>query len=243
VWSHLGVGMSTSTAIFGASQLLQAGDILLIEAHRPGPAAGYQPRDDQHGYIPIEWWRDDLLAVRQATGRGIIVVAAAGNGAQELDAAIYDTPAPGFEPRGPTRCGVGPRVARRSWWVRARRPHRILATSALTGRGSTSRTMARGWTLRAGDEESSPRATGTCRTGPRTSGTRTRSLVRQAHHRSWSARWRASKAKEGRPGSHCSPQPRPAACCGRADRHSRTARVGRRPSGWAIAPILRALLP
>ena len=73
-----------------------AGDIMLLEMHRPGPRFNFAARDDQRGYIAVEWWPDDFAAIRNATSRGIIVVEAAGNGAENLDDALYQTPAPGF---------------------------------------------------------------------------------------------------------------------------------------------------
>jgi hypothetical protein len=44
----------------------------------------------------VEWWPDDFAAILNATSRGIIVVEAAGNGAEDLDDALYQTPAAGF---------------------------------------------------------------------------------------------------------------------------------------------------
>ena len=44
-----------------------AGDIILIELHRPGPRFNFQSRDDQRGYIAVEWWPDDFAAIRYAT--------------------------------------------------------------------------------------------------------------------------------------------------------------------------------
>jgi hypothetical protein len=86
----------SAAAIRMAADLLQPGDILLIELHRAGPRFGYQLRPDQRGYIPIEWWPDDYDAIRYAIGRGVIVVEAAGNGGEDLDDPIYQQPAPGF---------------------------------------------------------------------------------------------------------------------------------------------------
>lgn len=83
-------------AIQLAASRLAPGDILLLEMHRPGPRYGFAQRNDQRGYIAVEWWPDDLAAIRAAGRRGVIVVEAAGNGAEDLDAAIYDVPAPGF---------------------------------------------------------------------------------------------------------------------------------------------------
>jgi hypothetical protein len=89
-------GMGSAPAIRHAANRLRAGDIILIELHRPGPRRNFEVRDDQLGYIAIEWWPDDFDAIRFATSRGIIVVEAAGNGAENLDDALYNAPAPGF---------------------------------------------------------------------------------------------------------------------------------------------------
>jgi subtilase family protein len=91
-----GQDRTSSTAIREAADKLNAGDILLIELHYPGPRHNFDERDDQHGYIAVEWFPDDFDAIQYAIGRGVIVVEAAGNGAQDLDDALYDTPDPGF---------------------------------------------------------------------------------------------------------------------------------------------------
>ena len=89
-------GNSSAAAIHQAATLLNAGDVILIELHRPGPRFNFQVRNDQRGYIAMEWWPDDFAAIQFATAKGVIVVEAAGNGAENLDDAIYDTPAAGF---------------------------------------------------------------------------------------------------------------------------------------------------
>lgn len=81
---------SSASTITRAADKLGAGDILLLEIHRPGPRHNFQARDDQLGYVAIEWWPDDFAAIRYAVGRGIIVVEAAGNGAEDLDDGLYD---------------------------------------------------------------------------------------------------------------------------------------------------------
>jgi hypothetical protein len=79
---------STARTIREAADRLNAGDILLLEIHRAGPNA---TGSGQFGYIAVEWWPDDFAAIRYAVNKGIIVVEAAGNGFQDLDAAIYNT--------------------------------------------------------------------------------------------------------------------------------------------------------
>lgn len=83
----------SARAIVQAANALRPGDIILIELQRGGPRA---TGADQKGCIAVEWWPDDFDAIRYATSRGIIVVEAAGNGAEDLDDAAYDTPEPGF---------------------------------------------------------------------------------------------------------------------------------------------------
>ncbi len=89
-------GLGTAGAINLAASRLRAGDILLLELHRPGPRHNFAGRSDQRGYVAIEWWPDDFAAILNASRQGIIVVEAAGNGAENLDDAIYETPGFGF---------------------------------------------------------------------------------------------------------------------------------------------------
>jgi hypothetical protein len=88
--------VGSAAAIRAAADHLNAGDIILIELHRPGPRHQFAQRLDQLGYIAIEWWPDDYAAIRYAVARGVIVVEAAGNGAENLSDALYDQPAAGF---------------------------------------------------------------------------------------------------------------------------------------------------
>lgn len=94
VVSHMNLG--TGAAIKRAANKLRAGDVMLLEMHRPGPAANYQTNDNQIGYIAVEWWPDDLEAIRYATSKGILVVEAAGNGSQDLEDSLYDAHGPSF---------------------------------------------------------------------------------------------------------------------------------------------------
>lgn len=88
----------TADAIRAAADMLDDGDIILIEFHYPGPLSNYQVLDDAFGYIPVEWWPDNLDAIQYATKCGVIVVEAGGNGKVSLDEAVYKTPA---SPPGP----------------------------------------------------------------------------------------------------------------------------------------------
>lgn len=88
--------IGSAGAINQAATRLRAGDIMLLEMHRPGPRNNFMTRNDQLGYIAVEWWPDDFAAILNATSRGIIVVEAAGNGAENLDDVLYQTPAAGF---------------------------------------------------------------------------------------------------------------------------------------------------
>jgi subtilisin family serine protease len=54
--------------------------VLLIELQSSGPMGRY---------IPVEYWRDVFDVIRAATDRGVIVVEAAGNGAEDLDRQVY----------------------------------------------------------------------------------------------------------------------------------------------------------
>ena len=85
----------TAKAIVIAANSLRAGDILLIEQHRPGPNSP-DPDNSQEGFIALEWWPDDYLAIRYATEIGIIVIEAAGNGSQHLNDSIHNTKQEGF---------------------------------------------------------------------------------------------------------------------------------------------------
>ncbi|MCD9144226.1 S8 family peptidase [Streptomyces albireticuli] len=93
VTSASAFSIPTATAIRNAADRLGPGDIILLEIHRPGPRA---TGAGQQGFIAVEWWPDDYLAIRYAVDRGITVVEAAGNGAEDLDHPAYDTPQPGF---------------------------------------------------------------------------------------------------------------------------------------------------
>jgi hypothetical protein len=88
-----------AASIRAAADILKPGDIILIELHYPGPRFNFDSPQGQRGYIPAEWWPDNLAAIRYATQKGVIVVEAAGNGAEDLDDPLYDRNPPA--PNGP----------------------------------------------------------------------------------------------------------------------------------------------
>lgn len=95
--SIFGAGQSPAKAITDAANALSPGDIILVELHAPGPRFNFQNRNDQLGYIGMEFWPDIFAAIVFATSaRGVIVVEAGGNGAENLDDALYNTRPTGF---------------------------------------------------------------------------------------------------------------------------------------------------
>ncbi|GGS01948.1 hypothetical protein GCM10010252_45770 [Streptomyces aureoverticillatus] len=110
----------TAATIQAAADRLAPGDIILIELHRPGPQFEFEARDDQKGYIALEWWPDDFAAVRYATAKGIIVVGAAGNGSESLDDAVYERRPDGFP----------------SWWRNPFNPSNPSSDAVLVGAGA-----------------------------------------------------------------------------------------------------------
>ena len=73
-------GTSVADAIDTAAEPLRAGDVLLIELQGAGPRGRW---------LPEEFWDDNFDAIRAATRRGIVVIEAAGNGAENLDHRAY----------------------------------------------------------------------------------------------------------------------------------------------------------
>lgn len=117
-------GLGSAAAIRQAADLLAPGDIILIELHRAGPRFNFQPRADQRGYVAIEWWPDDYQAIRYASSKGVIVVEAAGNGAENLDDAIYNANPPA--PFGPFP----------AWWQNPYRRAPLDSGAVMVGAGA-----------------------------------------------------------------------------------------------------------
>ncbi len=77
--------LDLAAAILTAVDNLNRGDLILIELHAPGPHYNFQVRSDQLGYVCMEYWQDVFDVVQYAWARGIIVIEAAGNGAENFD--------------------------------------------------------------------------------------------------------------------------------------------------------------
>ena len=85
VTSSLG-GIGPARAVYEAAKRLNAGDVLILELHGPGPRSDGR---GQKGYVPMEYWQPEFDAIRFATNKGVIVVEAGGNGGEDLDAPVY----------------------------------------------------------------------------------------------------------------------------------------------------------
>jgi len=84
--------LTTANAIAIASANCVEGDIILIELHAPGPHYDFESRDDQQGYVAMEYWQANFDAILTASALGRIVVEAAGNGAEDFDdTSLYDS--------------------------------------------------------------------------------------------------------------------------------------------------------
>ncbi|MBN2226797.1 MAG: S8 family serine peptidase [candidate division Zixibacteria bacterium] len=77
--------ISIEEAILIAVDNLERGDIILIEIHSPGPHYNFEYRQDQLGYICVEYWQGNYDAMLYAWAKGLIVVEAGGNGAENFD--------------------------------------------------------------------------------------------------------------------------------------------------------------
>lgn len=79
-------------AVERAAMHLRRGDILVVEVHVPGPTSTVDDvlQNRQTGFVPMEHVPAAYDAIERATARGVVVVSAAGNGSQDLDAPMYE---------------------------------------------------------------------------------------------------------------------------------------------------------
>ncbi len=99
--------MSTADAITQAANASDPGDAILIELHAPGPHYD-TARDDQLGYVAMEYWQDNFDAILNAWGQGVIVCEAAGNGSENFDDPMYEGRFdPAFRYSHAIICGAG----------------------------------------------------------------------------------------------------------------------------------------
>lgn len=85
-------GYDIAAAITACAAALEAGDVILIEQQIAGPnRPPNPPQGDQTGLVPVEWAQANYDAIETAVADGIIVIQAAGNGAEDLDDADYNT--------------------------------------------------------------------------------------------------------------------------------------------------------
>ena len=80
--------LDIGSAVVNSAFLIEEGDVILIEAQTSGPL--YDPSaGNQFGLVPVEWFRPWYEDIVVAVAMGRVVIAAGGNGAQDLDDSIY----------------------------------------------------------------------------------------------------------------------------------------------------------
>jgi hypothetical protein len=84
-------GFNPAGAITTAAATLRAGDIMLLEMQTDGPFTLTDGAGAALDLVPVEWVQSVYDAVRTAVGNGIVIVAAAGNGSQNLDDPAFNT--------------------------------------------------------------------------------------------------------------------------------------------------------
>ncbi len=82
---------NVASAMQRHANVMSAGDVILLEVHQPGPNTKTEADyNNQVGYIPAEATPAVWDLTRSLSNQGIIVVAAAGNGNENLDDPIYN---------------------------------------------------------------------------------------------------------------------------------------------------------
>ncbi len=80
----------TGAALARMLQHLVAGDVVLLEVQVAGPRYDPDDMESQFGLLPAEFNRAEYDIIRVASDIGVVIVEAAGNGAQDLDDPIYE---------------------------------------------------------------------------------------------------------------------------------------------------------
>lgn len=88
--ANTSAGYNVAAAITSALGTLGPGDVILIEQQYFGPNYTGSPPGTQFGLVPSEWLLSVYNATITAVGNGVTVVAAAGNGSQNLDDPVYN---------------------------------------------------------------------------------------------------------------------------------------------------------
>jgi subtilisin family serine protease len=181
--SIFGSGQSTAKAITNAADALSPGDIILIELHAPGPRFNFQDVGGQRGFIAMEFWAANFAAIVYATSvRGVIVVEAAGNGAENFDDPLYNNRPNGFPAswRNPFNL-ANPQSGAIIVGAGAPRPELTDAITVPTARVSIFPIMERALMFKAGDAKLRLLLTAICKAAPtKTSGTPTLSAAHRA---------------------------------------------------------------
>ncbi len=81
--TNTSTGYNPAGAVYLAASKAVAGDVILLEQQTYGPTG------DPGELVPVEWIPDVYDAIKYATGKGINVVEAAGNGSRNLNDPIY----------------------------------------------------------------------------------------------------------------------------------------------------------
>lgn len=77
------------SAVVNSAMAINVGDVILIEAQTFGP--NYDPgSESQFGLVPVEWFLPWYDGINFAVEMGRVVVAAGGNGSQDLDDPVYE---------------------------------------------------------------------------------------------------------------------------------------------------------
>jgi subtilisin family serine protease len=85
--TYIGGVVNVAAAITNCLGTFEAGDVIILEAQTVGP--NYSGGGSQFGLVPVDWDLPVYNAVVTAVGSGIVLLEAAGNGQQNLDAPEY----------------------------------------------------------------------------------------------------------------------------------------------------------